>query len=187
MLQQVKAGSPEHACVVGHFYTRNFVTPDERMQFLVDDCALFKVEHIDRGDVDFSSTSDYELVLEESLDAINSVLTWWRTQREEIQNTNSFVRQIGIADIKYFFIASPDDKLLIVGENASRQTGKLSYAEASLGMPTANMIMTNGSWANPVSPLVRRAMSSQSLVGIGFYTEAWLLFFHSSMISCNRF
>jgi hypothetical protein len=177
VVQRVEVGTPPVTCFVEHGYPDQIADSGWAVSLQVHDCTLFKVQHQDCGERDVSPPDGAEAILEQTLQAINEVLIWFRTEKEEIQNQNAFLRQIGRTDIKYFLIPSPDDSRLVLGKNPMFDLDRSGLAQMMAAFPTRDVVMINGTWKNSPTVEVHRAMASLSLVDLGFYTEAFVTMF----------
>jgi len=169
----VKLENPAVECLVEHAFPPSMESAERGIKIDCADCTVFTVTHRDRGEIDLTLLVNAQRILEQSITAISEVSIWTKSQ-DTVGVWTSYIRQIGITDVKAFFAQGATDQM-IGWINPLFSGPREAHAIVANLLP--NMIVSNGPKANPIPVISRRIMASLDLINLGFYTESFVNLF----------
>lgn len=169
----VQFDAPRVDCLVVHSFHNKMEDPDHGIEIDTSDCTLFTITHKDQGEPGLPSVPKMQKIFERSVAAISEVVIWTKAH-EKTGKVSPYSRQIGIVDVKAFFVLC-EDKQLVGWLNPAFKMHR--DAAAMMSGFLSNMIVSNGPSTNPVSSISCRVMSSLDLINLGFYTESFVNIF----------
>ena len=165
----VKTHSPSGECLVRQSFYGKITDPIRDFTVDTSDCTIFTVTHLEKEIQDIPPSLAGEL-FEQALQAISEVVIWQKAC-DQIGKGTSFNRQIGILDVKFFFVETPDKKL--IGWKNPLYDFAIESAALISGF-IGKFIVEHSPSVKPIPVVVRRMMSSMDLVNLGFYTESFV-------------
>jgi hypothetical protein len=164
--------TPEMTLHVSHSFPPFIENSSPQIKVDTTDCTVFQVEFPEDLVVSLDETGVALKLLEQSLFSISEASIWMKAN-DVIGELTSYIRQVGVSDVKCFFAENGVDAIVYVSPIFSMD--RVSAGLLSGFLP--NLVVRNGPATTPVPEITKRVLSSLDLVNLGFYTESFINLF----------
>ncbi|MDO8507836.1 MAG: hypothetical protein Q7S53_04720 [bacterium] len=172
-VQIIKIKDFEIDCLISYSFSSNITFQGMKLELETADCTIFNLEHKNHTQNDLKRVINTEKILEKSLMAV-SELALWSKAKDSAQKITPYIRQVGRADVKYFFTTTMDRELILwKNELYWQNIAGMQLLSGFLG----NMVVTNGPSTSPLPSSTRRILGSLDLINLGFYSESFITSF----------